>query len=42
MLDDFKQQGIQAVVTLNEGFELFVTTEHYEVRRPPSATAAEG
>mmetsp|Transcript_27859 Transcript_27859/g.66176 ORF Transcript_27859/g.66176 Transcript_27859/m.66176 type:complete len:243 (-) Transcript_27859:229-957(-) len=30
MLDDFKQQGIQAVVTLNEGFELFVTTEHYE------------
>eukprot|EP00873_Tetraselmis_striata_P036629 jgi/Tetstr1/456893/TSEL_043563.t1 len=29
MLDDFKQQGIQAVVTLNEGFELFVTTEHY-------------
>mmetsp|Transcript_32759 Transcript_32759/g.58692 ORF Transcript_32759/g.58692 Transcript_32759/m.58692 type:complete len:236 (-) Transcript_32759:1421-2128(-) len=30
MLDDFKQQGIQAVVTLNEDFELFVTSEHYK------------
>lgn len=30
MLDEFKDQGIKAVVTLNEDFEVFITAKQYE------------
>jgi hypothetical protein len=30
-VDALALKGIQAVVTLNEDFELFVTSEHYKV-----------
>jgi hypothetical protein len=31
MLEDFKERGIHGVVTLNEDFEVFITTEQYKV-----------